>query len=104
MDGPAEVPMLAIALARFARRLESQHPAVWDALHSTPESGPAAPGARRRKVAGRVAYYLYSRGYRTLKDPAIHGLGDRACSAHAIFLLYTVVAAALVLALVRFAR
>jgi len=108
MDSPAFAAVLIVSLAgfagmivrmavvhrRFVQRLRTRHPEVWSELSGAPASFSRS----------RITYYLYAREFRGLEDPVTRCLGERAWRAHMIFVGYTVVAAALLMTLVAFAR
>lgn len=117
MDSPAFAAVFIVALAgfagvivrmavvhrRFVQRLRTRHPEVWSELSGPPESFSRLPWAARQ-ARSRVTYYLYAREFRGLEDPVTRCLGERAWRAHMLLVGYTVVAAALLLTLVGFAR
>ncbi|MDE2138027.1 MAG: hypothetical protein KGJ68_11380 [Gammaproteobacteria bacterium] len=99
----ASIVWMAVVHRRFVQRLRTQHPDGWNGLWSPPESLSRYPQAAW-KARARVTFYLYAREFRGLEDPVTRCLGERAWRAHMIFFGYTVVAVALLVALVGFAR
>lgn len=101
----AAILWLAVAHARFVRRLRTQHPDIWREIQRRPTSWPADPVEKRSlRRRARVTDYLYRRRFRSLEDPVIQRLGEQACRASMLFTGYTVVGTALMLALVGFAK